>query len=259
MKQLLYFLFLIPFGLFAQDPFPEPMTPKRLVNDFTNTLSTDQLRMLESKLVAYDDSTSNQVAIIIINSLEGYDIAQYGAEISQKWGIGNEEKNNGVLLLVALNDRKVNISTGYGLEGAITDAHSKRIIQNYIVPNFKTGDYFTGLDQASSIIMSMASGEFTADPKNEQTGGSPFLFVVFIILFFFFISRFKKTKGGHYASGSMDPLSTIIMMGGLNSRSGRGFDDFSRGGGVFGGGGGSGGFGGFGGGSFGGGGASGSW
>jgi uncharacterized protein len=258
MKHLLLFFFLIQFGLSAQDPFPEPMNPRRLVNDFTNTLSADQLRLLESKLVAYDDSTSNQVAIIIVGSLEGYDIAQYGAEISQKWGIGNKEKNNGVLLLVALDDRKVNISTGYGLEGAITDAHSKRIIQNYIVPNFKTGDYFTGLDQASSIIMSMASGEFTADPKNEQSGGAPFLFFVLIILFFFFISRFKKTKGGHYASGSMGPLSTVIMMGGLNSRSGRGFDDFSRGGGVFGGGS-SGGFGGFGGGSFGGGGASGSW
>jgi uncharacterized protein len=258
MKHLLLFFFLIQFGLNAQDSFPEPMNPRRLVNDFTNTLSADQVRMLESKLVAYDDSTSNQVAIIIIESLDGYDIAQYGAEISEKWGIGNKKKNNGVLLLVAINDRKVNISTGYGLEGAVTDAHSKRIIQNYILPNFKTGDYFTGLDQASSIIMSMASGEFTGDPKNEQTGGSPFLFFVLIILFFYFISRFKKTKSGHYASGPMDPLSTVIMMGGLNSRSGRGFGDFSKGGGVFGGGS-SGGFGGFGGGSFGGGGASGSW
>jgi uncharacterized protein len=258
MKHLLLFFLLIHFGLSAQSPFPEPMSPRKLVNDFTNTLTAEQIQMLESKLVAYDDSTSNQVAIIIVASLEGYDIAQYGAEISEKWGIGNKEKNNGVLLLVAINDRKVNISTGYGLEGAITDAHSKRIIQNYIVPNFKTGDYFTGLDQASSIIMSMASGEFTTDPKNEQTGGSPFVVFIFIMIVFFIISRFKKTKGGHYASGPMDPLSTVIMMGGLNSRSGRGFDDFSRGGGVFGGGS-SGGFGGFGGGSFGGGGASGSW
>lgn len=257
MKYLPILLLFISFHIFGQGDFPEPMSPPRLVNDFTSQLNASQKQMLESKLRQYRDTTSSEIAVVIISSVKGYDIAQYAAELGEKWGIGKGNKDNGVLLLVALDDRKVNISTGYGMEAVVTDAYARRIIQNYIVPNFRQGAYFKGIDEATSVLMALASGEFSAEPKEVSPAGGAFLFLVFIFFLIFIISRFNRVKKGHYASKPLDPMAALILMGGLNGHKGRGFGDFSKGGGVFGGGSSS--FGGFGGGSFGGGGASGSW
>ena len=257
-KYLLIFFCLISSYSYAQE-FPEPMSPPRLVNDYAGLLSAQENELLESKLVNYNDTTSSQFSVVIIRSVGMYDIAQYAAELGQKWGVGKSGKDNGLLVLVAAEDRKVFIATGYGLEPTITDAASKRVIENYIVPNFKQEKYFEGLDQATSILMGLASGEFSAD-KLKDGGGMPS--VVMIILFLMFMIgipylRYRSMKSHHYGGKKdMGFLTALLLMNSMGGRGG-GFRDFTGGGGGFGGGGG--GFGGFGGGGFGGGGAGGSW
>lgn len=240
--------------------FPEK--PNRLVNDYTQTLSSTQVDQLEHKLVAFNDSTTTQIAVVLIKSLEGYDIADYGVRLAEKWGIGGAKNNNGVLLLVSLGDRKVTIQTGYGVEGVLPDAITKRIIEREIKPNFKAGDYFAGLDQGTNAIISYTKGEYKNDnPKAQaKNRGSGIAFVIIMIIII--ILAIKKGGGGNSevigGRGSASPFWWLLMGSQLGRGSGGGFGGFSGGSGGFGGGGG-GGFGGFGGGSFGGGGSSGSW
>ena len=245
--------------LWAQS-FPEK--PNKLVNDYTQTLTSTQVNQLEQKLVAFNDSTTTQVAIVLIKSLEGYDVADYGVRLAEKWGIGGAKNNNGVLVLVSLGDRKVTIQTGYGVEGALPDAITKRIIENEIKPNFKAGDYFAGLDQGTNAIIAYTKGEYKNDNPKAQTKkrGSGIAFVIIMIIII--LLAIKKGGGGNSevigGRGSASPFWWLLMGSQLGrGNSGGGFGGFSGGGGGFGGGGG--GFGGFGGGSFGGGGSSGSW
>jgi len=239
--------------------FPEK--PNRLVNDYTQTLSPDQVNQLEQKLVAFDDSTSTQIAVVLIKSLEGFDIADYGVRLAENWGIGGAKNNNGVLLLVSLGDRKVTIQTGYGVEGALPDAITKRIINTEITPNFKSGDYFAGLDQGTNAIIAFTKGEYKNDAPRKgvkkKSSGFAFVFIMIIII----LLAIKKGGGGGSevigGRGSASPFWWLLMGSQMGRGSGGGFGGFSGGGDGFGGGGG--GFGGFGGGSFGGGGSSGSW
>ncbi|HUH33179.1 MAG TPA: TPM domain-containing protein [Daejeonella sp.] len=259
-KRFIFFLLFICSAFLAQaQTFPEK--PSRLVNDYTNTLSQAEINQLEQKLVAFDDSTSTQIAVVLIKSLEGYDVADYAVRLAEKWGIGGSKNNNGVLLLASIGDRKVTIQTGYGVEGALPDAIARRIIENEVTPNFRTGNYFGGLDQGTSAIISYTKGEYSDARKKSQEGKGPSGFIIFLIIIaiIFLISR----KGGGGGSqvigrrGAASPFWWMLMGSGMGRGSGGGFGGFSGGGGGFGGGGG--GFGGFGGGSFGGGGASGSW
>lgn len=238
--------------LVAQE-YPEPMSPPRLVNDYVNALSEQENQLLEGKLRRYNDTTSSEFTVVIIGSTGGYDIAQYAAELGEKWGVGKKGKDNGLVILVALEDRNIWVSTGYGLEPTLTDANIKRVIETYIKPNFRQEQYFEGLDEATSIFMAMASGEFKAVPNNEPAWPSV---VGTLLLFLFFMVgipyiRYRSMKGNHFGGKKNLDFFTAMM---LMSSMGRG----GRGGGGFGGGSG-GGFGGFGGGSFGGGGAGGSW
>lgn len=255
-KILFCFTFLLcTFALFAQT-IPERPNPPRLVNDFTNTLTPDQKQALEEKLVAFDDSTSTQIAVVIIPTLNGAGISEYNLELGRKWGVGTT-KNNGVVLLIAKDDRKLDITAGYGLEGSLTDGTSQLIIDDIIVPNFKGNDYYRGLDQGTDAIIRAVKGTFkTPRQKSKGSGGGglgKWIIILFIIIFL--ISRRGGGGKGTYMSrrggtGIADAILWSTLLGG-----GRG-----GGGGWSGGGGGSsGGFGGFGGGSFGGGGASGSW
>jgi uncharacterized protein len=239
-----------------------PAKPNRLVNDYTQTLSPDQINQLEQKLVAFDDSTSTQVAVVIIKSLEGYDVADYTVRLAESWGVGGDKNNNGVVLLVSLGDRKVTIQTGYGVEGALPDAIARRIIENEITPNFKSGNYYAGIDQGTDAIISYTKGEYKNDapPKRKKSNGG---MVPFIVIFIIIILAAIKRGGGGGSQviggrGSASPFWWLLLGSqlGRGSGNGGGFGGFSGGGGGFGAGGG---FGGFGGGSFGGGGASGSW
>lgn len=244
-----------------------PAKPTKLVNDYTGTLSPEEIDRLERKLVAFDDSTSTQIAVVLIKSLEGYDVADYAVRLAEKWGVGGEKNNNGIMLLAALDDRKLTIQTGYGVEGALPDAITARIRLNEINPFFKEGRYFEGLDRGTDAIISYTKGEYKSEePKNKAKDGgrsrSP-IGIIIIIIILIIVLRSRGGGGGNQIigrRGSANPFWWMLMgsaLGGGRS-SGGGWGGFSGGSGGFGGGGG-GGFGGFGGGSFGGGGSSGSW
>ena len=241
-----------------------PPKPNTLVADFTNTLSADNKQQLENKLVAFNDSTSTQVAVVIIKSVGDYDINEYGTLLGRNWGIGQKDKNNGILVLVALNDRKVSIQTGYGAEGALPDAITNRIIQEDIKPNFRNGDYYAGLDKATDDIIKYTKGEYKADPNQkrakQKSGGSFGIIIFIVIIVLVLVFRNRGGGGGGQVIGGRGGASPFwwFLAGSMLGNSGRGGSDW---GGFSGGGGGSGGggFGGFGGGSFGGGGSSGSW
>ncbi|KAA9340162.1 TPM domain-containing protein [Adhaeribacter soli] len=249
------FLTFLAFAQEASDIPPRP-NPPRLVNDLADMLRPEEEQALEQKLVNYNDTTSTQIAIVTITSLGPYEIASYAYRIGETWGIGGKGKNNGILILVSKNERKVNISTGYGLEHVVPDAYAKRIIEQIIKPAFRQNDFYGGLNSATDQLILLASGEYQAEPKNYQDGGdSPLLFWLIIgLLALFIISRIFRGGGGRRGGGMRTLMNPY---GGFGT-----FGDFSGGRGPFGGGGfggGGGGFGGFGGGSFGGGGASGDW
>jgi uncharacterized protein len=232
---------------------PPVPSPPRLVVDLTGTLSADQAEALERKLVAYDDSTSNQIVVVIIPTTGDYEIAEVAFELGRKWGVGNKEFNNGIVFLVAKNDRKVFIAPGYGLEGAIPDITAKRIIENEVVPNFRENDFYRGLDYGTDALIKAAAGEYTAPQGYRNRGGTGKgsilgLIIVFLIIMFI-LSRINRGGGGAFMS----------RRGYRNWQGPPIWFPPSGGGGWKGGGGGGGGFGGFGGGSFGGGGAGGSW
>ncbi|MBD3750166.1 MAG: TPM domain-containing protein [Sphingobacteriales bacterium] len=255
---LIFCLSLLSFFGYSQN---FPPKPNHLVNDYTATLSASEIQQLENKLVAFDDSTSIQISVVMIQSLDGYDINDYGYQLGRAWGIGSKEKNTGILFLASLGDRKVTIQTGYGMEGALPDAIAKRIIENEIKPYFKQGNYYAGFDAGTSAIISYTKGEYKNDnPKNKTSNkGFPVGLIVLIIIgIIFLISRGGRGGGGRNViggRGAADIFWWSMLAGSLGN--GRNNDGFGGGGGGFGGGGG--GFGGFGGGSFGGGGASGSW
>jgi uncharacterized protein len=251
------FLFLLPLLVQAQD-VPNLPTPPRLVNDLANLMQASDAQQLENKLLSYEQRTSNEIAIVTIPTIGDYEVQEYAQALGRKWNIGKSGKRNGVLLLVAVKERKINISPGDGLQGVITDAICSRIIRNTIQPAFRDQAFYSGLDSAAAQLMRAAEGEFTAEPINDDAGLSGAEIV--IILIFIALLAFVAFKWPN-------PVTYVSGRGWVERRRGP-WDDgpgMPWGGGGFGGfGGGSsggGGFGGFGGGGggFDGGGASGSW
>ena len=255
---ILFFLFLISFSVFAADDFPA--RSKRIVTDYTNTLSAAEQNQLEQKLVAFNDSTSTQIAVVLMHSTGNYDINEYAVQLGNKWGIGQKNKNNGILILLAVDDHKVSIQTGYGMEGVAPDVLMKRIIENDMIPDFKQGNYYQGLEQGTNTLMSLVKGEYSAD---DYMKGSEQKFPWFVILLIFFIIVIsigvKANQTRRYArTNGLSFLAAWMLLNAATRRQ-RGSWGMFSGGGGFGGGGSGGGFGGFGGGGFGGGGSSGSW
>ncbi|MEM8523251.1 MAG: TPM domain-containing protein [Bacteroidota bacterium] len=236
-----------------------PSKPFQLVNDYARVLQSSEKRALERKLVAYNDSTSTQIAVVIDNSLQGEDIFDYSYRLAEKWGIGQGEKNNGVLIYIAFSDRKLRIQTGYGAEGFLPDVLAQQIVDGIITPAFKQQQYYNGLDRATDVIIKLAQGEYTADDIRSNSGDSGFpIIIIFLIIFLIFYIASRgggndDDDGGYYRGGRYERRR---RGGGWVIMPGSGSWDIGGGGGWTGGGGG---FGGFGGGSFGGGGAGGSW
>lgn len=235
----------------AQEIPPRP-NPPRLVNDFAGVLLREEADMLESKLITYNDSTSTQIAVVTVKTTGNYDVSEVALKILREWGVGTKDKNNGIVLLVAVEDRKIRIETGTGMEGTIPDAIANRIIDQVIAPNFKEGHYYQGIDEGVDKLIQAAAGEYKGIPKKGKDGSGAGLMVGFIILIII-ISIISRRGGGGGTTisrrgwgGWIGPVIASSLLGGG-----------SRGGGF--GGGGGGGFGGFGGGSGSGGGASGSW
>jgi len=242
-------------SLHAQFEIPEKPAEQTSVYDYISLLSAVEKSNLEQKLIRYADSTSTQIVIAIISSTEGENINFLGANWAQEWGIGQADKDNGIFILLARDDRRIGINTGYGVEELLTDALSKRIIDNVIIPEFRNGDYYGGLDKGVDAIFSVLMGEFKEE-RNLNDGPTRFPFeiflpfIIFVILMIIFASRNRGGRGGKGGRKKGLDLWDIIIL----SNMGRGGYKGSSGSGSFGGGGFSGGFGG---GGFGGGGASG--
>lgn len=243
-----YFLILLAFLSFSMVAKDVTPVAKQLVTDQSGVLQADQLQQLERKLEAYNDSTSTQIAIVLQETTNGIDPFDYAMEIAKTWGIGQEGKDNGVLIFVATKDRKIRILTGRGIEDRLPDAICKRIINQILKPTFKVGDYYGGLDAATDEMMARASGAFVNDKEPNGEGIPPIL--VFIIVFFIIsiigkiMNRNNRGGGGNSSRGGGMFFPPIFMGGGRGSGG-----DWGSGGG----------FGGFGGGSFGGGGAGGDY
>ena len=246
---------------YAQYNIPEKPKFQTSVYDYANLLSASQKSSLEQKLIKYSDTTSTQIVIAVINSTNGENINYLGAKWGQEWGIGQEKEDNGILILLAKDDRRIAINTGYGVEHLLTDAMSKRIIERDIIPYFKQNDYPGGLSRGADAIFEVLNGEYKG---SRQSNSSEFpIGLIFILIFIFIIILISISKnrrgggGGNRGSKSAgsDLLEAIILsnMGRGNYRRGSssGWGGSSSGGGGFGGG--------FGGGGFGGGGASGGW
>jgi uncharacterized protein len=237
---------------------PKPV-PATLVVDNANLLNAEETRALEQKLVAFDDSTSNQIAIVTVPSLNGLAVEEYANKLFREWGLGSKKTNNGILILVANQEHKIRIEVGYGLEGVIPDVTAKSIIDKDLTPNFKADKYYEGLNLAVDDLAKAAKGEYSATQKHDYTVGIIVMVILFIIFILVMRSITKNNgKGGGMISRRGSSDIGAFLLGTLLGGSLRGGGDGFGSGGGFGGGGG-GGFGGFGGGSSGGGGASGGW
>jgi uncharacterized protein len=252
----LFLCFLITQISFAQFSIPEKPSLQTSVYDYANVLSSTEKSQLEEKLIKYSDSTSTQIVVITIESLKGEDIGILTPKWGQTWGIGGSEKNdNGVIILLAKAERKIWISPGYGLEDRLTAGIGGEITRNIIIPEFKAGSYYNGLDKGADAIFDVFKGKYKGERKSNKEGFPilPLLIILFVIIIL--ISR-SKNNGGNSGNSSGGPsLLDVIILSNLGRSSG-GFGG-SSGGGFSGGGGGFGG--GFGGGGFSGGGSGGSW
>jgi uncharacterized protein len=251
------------------------------ITDVAGILTPQQDGEIERVLTDYRKSTSNEIAILILQSLGGEDIAQAAVSVARDWGVGGEEDDNGVLILIAYEDRSVFIATGYGLEGALPDIVVKGIIDEDLVPNFREAKYYEGIQAAVAALQKHIGGEYTADRYAQESlddGAWPYVFFVAFLLMQWIAAAMARTKSwwlGGVLGGIAGVLLTVLfgwwlsipllvalgllfdfILSRRGPRSGRG-GSWLGGGGFRGGGGG--GFGGFGGGSFGGGGASGKW
>lgn len=260
LKKALWVLFLLQAAWqVAAQQIPPPPDPPRLVVDYTSTLSPDEQLKLETKLNSYHDSTSTQIAVVIISSTNNYPISDYAFQLGEKWGIGQKGKNNGALILVAKDDREVFIATGYGLEGAIPDILAKRIVESQIIPAFKQGLYYQGLDQATDTMIKLAAGEYTADDLGTEYPSGLFVIlgIIALIILLSIYSSYRHAKRYAMTNG-IDLFTAWQIINATRMAQRNSWGSFTSGHGSFGGRGSSG-FGGFGGGSFGGGGAGGRW
>lgn len=257
---LLFTLFFSSNLLFSQYNIPEVPKFQTSVYDYANVLSASEKQQLEEKLIHFSDSTTTQIVVITIESLKGEDIGILTPKWGQEWGIGGTEKNdNGVIILLARDERKIWISPGYGLEQYLSAGITGEIVRDIIIPEFKAGSYYNGLNAGTDAIFEVIKGTYkgTRKQNNKGSGIPVFIFIFFIIVLIILISKNKGNGNNNGTGGFGGPsLMDVIILSSL----GRGNGGGSFGGGSSGGGFGGGGFGGgFGGGGFSGGGAGGSW
>ncbi|MBI2258755.1 MAG: TPM domain-containing protein [Flavobacteriia bacterium] len=256
-RQFLITLFVLTVHLYGSSQrlgIPEKPNPPRLFNnlskEFPDFVSSEQTQILESKLLNFEKETSNEITVVIVDDLKGYEPWDFATEIGHQWKVGKEKEDNGIVFLIKptgdAGQRKVFIGVGRGLEGAIPDLTANRIVENEVIPNFKNGDFYQGIDQGITVLMQLAKGEINKKDYAKK-GDDIGIFGVLFILFIIFIIVFSIIKGKGRGGGG----------GGLGRTLGSAafFSSAFSGGSSSGGGG----FGGFGGGSFGGGGSGGSW
>jgi len=257
------FLILLLVSTTQAQEIPVQPNPPHLVNDLAGIMTPEQVQQLESRLVAFNDSTSTQIAVVTMKSLNGYSAAEMAQQIGETWKVGQKKYNNGMVILIKpkIGNEKGEafIATGYGLEGKLPDAICKRIVEQVMIPEFQKGNIVGGINAGALTVMKVATGEYkdgSFAPKRGGRGGkSPIVPFIILIIMAFIVLRGFRGRGNHHSIGHGMPLWPFLFMGGMGGFGGGGNNDSGSG---FGGGDG-GGFGGFGGGGFGGGGAGGSW
>jgi len=240
---------------FAQFTIPKKPDFQTSVYDYGNMLSASEKSALEEKLIRYSDSTSTQIVVATIESLQGEDIGILTPKWGHEWGIGQAKEDNGIFILLAKAERRIWIAPGYGVEDRLTAGINGELIRNVIIPEFKAGSYYNGLDKGADAIFDVLKGKYKGERKKDSGKGSaiPFFIIIFIIILIVISKRKGGGNSGNSGGGGFGLGEMII----LSSLGRGGFGGGSSGGGSFGGGGGFGG--GFGGGGFSGGGAGGSW
>ncbi len=267
MKQFLLIGLLLIFSvsfLNAQEIPPRPVPP-RLVNDLAGILNASEQRTLEDMLVAFNDSTSTQIVVAVVPSLNHLDKAEFATRLGHEWGVGQKEFDNGMVFLlkpkIGNEKGEIYIAVGYGLEPVITDGIARRIIETEMIPRFRQDDYFSGLENGLKVAMKLAANEFSANDYMKSTEQNPWGPIIFVIVFVALMAAIGSKSKNHKSIATQTSLWQLLWLMSQMSGSSKGsFGKFNSGSGSFGGFGGSrGGFGGFGGGGFGGGGAGGSW
>ncbi len=246
MNRLIIFFGFISLVLFSQYATAQKEIPELQnlrVHDEANILSPQAVSYLEQRLKNFEDSTTNQIAILIVPSLEGEVLESYSLRVAEKWKLGTKNNDNGALLIVAIQDHGVRIEVGQGLEGPLPDAMCSRIIRNEVAPNFRNGNYDAGILAAVSAITQAIKGEYKGDdrPVRKRNGkGNGYLTILILLIFilFRFFSRNNKGGGNGWSAGAGFLLGSAMGRGGWGGGGGGG--GFSGGGGSFGGGGSSG-------------------
>lgn len=249
--------------LCAQFTIPEKPSLQTSVYDYANLFNANEKTQLEEKLIRYADTTTTQIVVITVESLKGEDVSLLATKWGHTWGVGGTAKDdNGVIILISKNDRKIAINPGYGLEDRLTAGIGGEIIRNIILPEFKAGSFYNGVDKGTDALFDVFKGKYKGTRKQaKQEQDFPILpFVIIVVFIIILISRNKGGGGGNSGNrgGGGPSLLDVIILSNLGRNSsgfGGGFGGGSSGGGF-----GGGGFGGgFGGGGFSGGGSSGSW
>lgn len=212
-------------GKIEADRFRESLSPQGNVSDWAGVFTPEQRAALEDRIVAVRQTNGAQLAVVALPSLQGGEIDDFAVKLFAQWGIGEKGKDNGVLLLAAIEDRKMRIEVGYGLEGALNDAKSGRIQDEYVVPRFKEGNYAQGLIDGADVLLKVMGGGAMPEATATVTEGGTLSAILFLVLFavvFFLIIRsvIRGSKGG--GGGSGERLSSGWSGGGSSGGGGGG-------------------------------------
>jgi len=243
-KTVLILLTVLAGGAAAAEVIPPK--PAGYFNDYAGVVSKEKARIFNEQLAQFERDTSNQVLVAVFQKMESdSSIDDYTQRVAQAWGVGKKDRRNGAVLFVFIEDRKMFIQVGYGLEGALPDATAFDITERQIKPRFKANDYEGGLATGIDLICKAIRGEYkgsgktTLEGQRGLTGGSGFLLFLVVVIIFFFVTRMGRRSGGYGYTGMGGPFIGGWSSGSSSSSSssGGGFSGFSGGGGSFGGGG----------------------
>lgn len=219
MKKSGFFLLVLFSGLLSLAILPSPSLayqspgkPTGFVNDFTGTtLNVEQKSYLENKLVQFEQTTSNEISVVIIKSLNGDTTENFAEKLFQEWGIGKEKEDNGILLLVALEDRKMRIEVGYGLEGSLTDLLSSRIIRETLTPAFQASDFYGGINTATDQIIQIVAGKIPENLQQEKGANFNFDWLFFILFIPIWLASILSRSKSWWAGGILGGIVGIVF------------------------------------------------
>jgi uncharacterized protein len=187
------------------------------VNDYANLLSPAAVQRIEAQLTAFEQSDSTQIVVLTIPSLEGESLEEYSIKVAEAWKIGQKGKDNGAILLVAKQERKIRIEVGRGLEGKLTDLISGRIIRNEIAPGFKAGDFDAGVSAGVTALMAVVKGEYQASPGDEHRGKKPsqsvFTLIIFLLVACVVLGAVSKVLGGVAGAVGLPIIASVLFSG----------------------------------------------